>query len=811
MKSFRLTALLTLLWGTPGWSSDIENYFASEPFRCGISLVTAQLAVVSQPDDSVSIQYYTSQYGFPRFGGQKFKFSPEELGSTVDMTNGNWKARLSGALTDKPEFVALNFQGKVATDCQPVLFKTDSPLKRLDTVSEFLKKQQPLPIDAIAVNKLYPNLAPVELMPAFKEGTSQQEIEKRKKDFWMRYEENTIQSASDLANSEIMPGLEETWLAQTRSKRKWHGELLIKAQRARAFSLIAAGKASDKSSLRPVDICKRIDGFTEAWNAASYVELASGMPFSMWTQQDFNEQLTAANACEKSDVFEKNLNRYWQQFEKNLAAVDKLREKQQSLLDTPVEPKTLADNMWFDRDEQVVKDAFAARVNRQLIKAFYEDTIEKKQQKILETIPKALALQAADDNVALDKLSNYCRRELEFSGANADLHTATLNECNSLVSDLFLSRSLEEIENGKEKWLAMPSDKNTLLNFSGVYVVANHQFDSVDSKLNSALRDANNKVHVHLSGVVKNISLEIKQAYQDVNFQSGAKDKLDMLCEEISAAKKFGGVKTLDSQCNNYNQKFGTQVFFIKSIDKIQSEKEKWLAMPASRETLYKKRDKGITLAVPSAFRSVTGDISTALADANNEIDEHLSGVFEDTVKDMEQAYQEIDFQSGTKDKLDKLCGEVSAVPVKNQSVRALDAECQAYNKKFENEYANFSCSSQWNELELSKELDSVELPTPGGPLLSLRKMYCRFNENGDKITFSSEQVDSLPEYTISRVEIIENTPVKFSVRLNAPPSAEHNWYLGGGKMEPNMFDAERFISHNDLLACLISPQQCVR
>jgi len=60
-------------------------------------------------------------------------------------------------------------------------------------------------------------------------------------------------------------------------------------------------------------------------------------------------------------------------------------------------------------------------------------------------------------------------------------------------------------------------------------------------------------------------------------------------------------------------------------------------------------------------------------------------------------------------------------------------------------------------------------------------------------------------------VDIIENTPVKFSVRLNAPLSKEHNWYLDGGKMEPNMFDAERFISHDSLLVYLGAPWECVK
>jgi len=104
-----------------------------------------------------------------------------------------------------------------------------------------------------------------------------------------------------------------------------------------------------------------------------------------------------------------------------------------------------------------------------------------------------------------------------------------------------------------------------------------------------------------------------------------------------------------------------------------------------------------------------------------------------------------------------------------------------------------------------------VELPLANGALLPLREIYCHYKDIGEDINITSQEVDSSSEYSLTRMQVIENTPVVFSVRLNPPPSEEHSWYLGSGKMEPDMFDSQSFVSHNDLLQCLDSPEQCIR
>ena len=594
MKNICLVALSAMVWCSSASGSEIENYFTAEPYVCGIAHQRSQLAVISEADDTVAIQYYISNNGFPKFKEYSWTFTREELGSSVDLIDGNFKARLTDGLTENPQYEALNFSGNVATDCQAVLQKAESPETRLDTVKKLLSKTQPAPTDAVAVNKYYPELPPAQLLPAFEQGQNSKEIERSRKAFFDRYEQHVLEMASDITNLEVLPGLETAWLKQVKSKKKWHGDLLIQAQRIRARALIAANKDDDKSSLRPADLCKRIDGMVSRWNLYSYIELSTGIPTALWQQDEFEEQVNAASECENSEIFSKSLQNYWQNSENIIVAIGRLRDKRDALLAIPLEPETLAENGWFARDQQLVSDSIRARVTKPTLNAFYLDPLEKKRQEIPEVIPRAMVAKATESNLELSEYSNYCKTQLAISGRASKLQTTTLNNCTALFSDLFLKQSLVEIEREKELWLSKPVNKETLFTAKaeGIYQVASHSFESIDSKLSRALGKAQVEVNKHLSGIYEETQLELKKAYEEADFQNGKREKLDNLCSEISAAQKNRHVQSLNSICELHNQNFDNQVFFAKSIERIQAEKEKWLALPCLLYTSPSPRDQ---------------------------------------------------------------------------------------------------------------------------------------------------------------------------------------------------------------------------
>lgn len=539
-------------------ADNIQNYFSSNGDRCGNHTYVAEWSVTGDTDGDIVIKRFLRRENRERssFKGLTWQFPAEDLSGSVTASGANGRPlyEFGAILSKNPSVTVLDRRGNPRTDCSFTLEKNSHPSERFEATINALNTPEPTADDGRLVNNLLLYLPPAAMLSTLSQTSKEREVQNAIKPFWGRYEATVLTRAANMEDTGILSETAGLWTEEDRTSQKhFHGRLLLRAQGIRAS--IIRQKGADLSQLSISDVntlCARIDSLGSRWDWYDYLELATGLPLTYWSEAQAENFLASSATCENADKFEKVVSKRWPDVQARITAFNEVIAERDRIAKLNITLETVASEHWLSLDRSLLNKWHRLGISQNDVLDIVSPTLEAQKQAAITQIPMALGDEARTQNIDLKEIGSWCerrRREIGYA-YNSDLQQAIFTGCNAELAELLREKALEAIKTRHAELLNAPQNIETLISTDGYSLdniiprirSNNSDFKRVMAEINVALASSQKELKVRYQTATNLAMDSIKAAFESADPMGESANEATEMCAPLM---RFGSPRHL--------------------------------------------------------------------------------------------------------------------------------------------------------------------------------------------------------------------------------------------------------------------------